>query len=219
MAAPSMPGRDRKAIRRRPGKQMVEGKSFRLADEVRYIQRQAADRHGRVVTVGQLVLFSTETGDAWLLDPSDQLAVRLARDGDPEPVHIEENDTSFVINWKGDYRIDGPAFIYSDRQNPARLDHLRIPHAPARATILKFQIFLASVWRTCKLRRIWESQYRSRPSPSPDDNGNSEAPPRQAEHVLNDQRNWQSVMPSKLEAISILLARRATAGGPNRVHR
>ena len=116
MAAPSIPGRDRKAIRRRPGKQRVEGKSFRLADEVRYIQRRAADRHGRVVAVGQLVLFSTETGDAWLLDPSDQLAARLARDGDPEPVHIEENDTSFVIDWKGDYRIEGPAFIYSDRQ-------------------------------------------------------------------------------------------------------
>ena len=48
--------------------------------------------------------------------PSDQLAARLARDGDPEPVHIEENDTSFVIDWKGNYRIEGPAFIYSDRQ-------------------------------------------------------------------------------------------------------
>ena len=32
----------------RPGKQMVEGKSFRLAEEVRYIQRRAADRHGHV---------------------------------------------------------------------------------------------------------------------------------------------------------------------------
>ena len=95
---------------------MVEGKSFRLADEVRYIQRWAADRDGRVVTVGQLVLFSTETGDAWLLDPSDHLAARLARDGAPEPVHIKENDTSFVIDWKGDYRIEGSAFIYSDRQ-------------------------------------------------------------------------------------------------------
>jgi hypothetical protein len=72
--------------------------------------------HGRVVTLGQLVLFSTETGDAWLLDPSDHLAARLARDGDPEPVHIEENDSSFVIAWKGAYHIEGPAFINSDRQ-------------------------------------------------------------------------------------------------------
>jgi hypothetical protein len=35
------------------------------------------------VTVGPLVLFSTETGDAWLLDPADHLAARLARDGVP----------------------------------------------------------------------------------------------------------------------------------------
>jgi hypothetical protein len=65
------------------GKRMVDGKSFRLAGEVRYIQRRAADHTGRVVSIGQLILFSTKTGDAWLLDPSDQLAARLARDGDP----------------------------------------------------------------------------------------------------------------------------------------
>ena len=92
----------------------MEGKSFRLADEVRYIQRRAADHDGRIVTVGQLVLFSTETGDAWLLDPADRLAARLARDGESEPIHIEETDTTFAIGWKGRYRIDGAAFVYSD---------------------------------------------------------------------------------------------------------
>jgi hypothetical protein len=49
----------------------VEGKSFRLANEVRYIQRRVADHDSRILTIGQLVLFSTETGDAWLLDPAD----------------------------------------------------------------------------------------------------------------------------------------------------
>jgi len=106
----------RRTIKRVPGKQWVEGKSFRLADEVRYIQKKAANRDSRVVSFGQLVLFSTETGDAWLLDVSDQLAVRVARDGDPEPVQLEETDTSFAIGWKGQYRIDGSAFVYSDRE-------------------------------------------------------------------------------------------------------
>ena len=82
---------------------------------MRYIQRRAAEYDGRIVTIGQLVLFSTETGDAWLLDPADQLAARLARDGESEPIHIEETDTTFAIGWKGRYRIDGPAFVYSDR--------------------------------------------------------------------------------------------------------
>ena len=92
----------------------MEGASFRLADEVRYIQRRAAKRDGRIVSFGELLLFSTDTGDAWLLDRSDRLAARLARDGEAEPAHIEETDTSFAIEWKGHYRINGPVFVYSD---------------------------------------------------------------------------------------------------------
>src|ERR1700730_9392652 len=61
-------------------------------------------------------LFSTEMGDAWLLHPSDQLAARLGRDGDPEPFHSEENETTFTIDWKGSYRIEGAAFVYMDRE-------------------------------------------------------------------------------------------------------
>ena len=82
---------------------------------MRYIQRRAGDHDGRIITIGQLVLFSTETGDAWLLDPADRLATRLARDGESEPIHIEETDTRFAIGWKGRYRIEGAAFVYFDQ--------------------------------------------------------------------------------------------------------
>ena len=102
-------------IKRGSATQVVDGKGFRLADEIAYIQDKAADHDGRMVTIGQLILFSTGTGDAWLLDVTDHLAVRLARDGDPEAIHLEETDTSFAIEWKGHYRIDGPSFIYADR--------------------------------------------------------------------------------------------------------
>jgi hypothetical protein len=110
MAAPRRP------IRRGPGHRIVDGKDFHLADEVRYIQRCAARHDGRIVTVGQLILFSTQTGDAWLLDAEDALAAPLARDGDPEPVHIEETDAKFTIDWKGHYRIEGAAFVFVDRK-------------------------------------------------------------------------------------------------------
>ena len=81
---------------------------------MRYIQCRAADSDGSIVSIGQLILFSTETGDAWLLDPGDRLAARLARDGESEPIHIEETDTTFAIGWKGRYRIEGSSFVYSD---------------------------------------------------------------------------------------------------------
>jgi hypothetical protein len=111
MAVPPGPARGRKTIRRGPGQQIVAGQDFRLADEVRYIQRHAANHHRRIVTIGQLVLFSTETGDAW------RLAARLARDGDSEPIHIEDTDTTFAIGWKGRYRIEAAAFVYSDNDS------------------------------------------------------------------------------------------------------
>jgi hypothetical protein len=60
---------------------------------------------GEFITLAQLILFSTRTGDAWLLDPTDRLAAR---------VHIEETDVAFAIDWKGHYRIEGAAFIFVD---------------------------------------------------------------------------------------------------------
>ena len=104
-------------IKRGPGKQWVEGKTFRLAEEVRYLQRRAARQEARIVTLAQLLLFSTKSGDAWLLDASDQLATPLARDGEALSVHIEETETSFAIGWTGAYQIDGAAFVYRDKDS------------------------------------------------------------------------------------------------------
>ena len=106
----------RRTTKRGAEKKHINGKDFLLAEEVEYIRTRAAEYDGRLVTVGPLVLFSTETGDAWLLDPADHLAARVARDGDPEHVHFEETDSNFAIGWKGNYRIDGDAFIFVDRQ-------------------------------------------------------------------------------------------------------
>jgi hypothetical protein len=108
-------GMNRKTIKRAGGKQRVEAKPLRLAKEIACIQRRAAEHDGRFVTIGQLVFFSTETGDAWMLDPSERLAARLACEGDPEPIDIEETETHFTIGWKGRYRIDGGVFLYTDQ--------------------------------------------------------------------------------------------------------
>ena len=106
-----------KRLKRTGESQRGEGKPFRLAKEVASIQRRAAEHDGCLVTIGPLVLFSTETGDAWMLDPSDRLAARLARDGDPEPIDLQETESNFTIGWQGHYRIEGGAFVYTDRKS------------------------------------------------------------------------------------------------------
>lgn len=91
-------------------------KRLSIAKEVRYIQHRAAEHDGRIVNIGPLVLFSTQTGDAWMLDSADQLAARLAYDGDPLDLYIEETDTKYAIGWQGCYRIEKDTFVYEDNE-------------------------------------------------------------------------------------------------------
>ena len=79
--------------------------------------------------MGPLALFSTDTGDAWLLDPGDHLAARIARDGVAEPIHLEETETSFAMEWEGNYRIDGDLFVYIDRNTARMVSVLGYPTA------------------------------------------------------------------------------------------
>jgi hypothetical protein len=107
----------RAKIRHSSGEQWLPRERFHLSEEVRSIQQRAASHDGRIVSIGPLVLFSTQTGDAWMLDPADELAAQLARDGDPLPIHVEETDTNYAIGWHGRYRIDGDAFLYEDNES------------------------------------------------------------------------------------------------------
>jgi hypothetical protein len=107
----------RRPVKRGPGQQRSEGRDFTLADEVAYIQQQAADHVGRIVMIGPLLLFLTETGDGWLLDPADHLAAPIARDGDPLPVSIDDTAKTFSIGWPGQYSIVGDAFTFHDAES------------------------------------------------------------------------------------------------------
>src|SRR5712691_4919339 len=82
--------------------------------EVDYIVARAAESDARVVTLGQLVFFSTQTGDAWLLDPEDHLALRLATDRGRLPVQIVDTATRFAIQWNASYRFEDDAFVVDD---------------------------------------------------------------------------------------------------------
>jgi len=82
--------------------------------EVDYIVARAAQFDSRLVTLGQLVFFSTAAGDAWMLDPEDGLALKLADAGDRNPVKIVETANRFTIEWTASYRLDGDAFVMMD---------------------------------------------------------------------------------------------------------
>lgn len=100
--------------RRRTGTQRLSRERFHLTAEIGLIQHRAAEHEGRIVGLGSRLLFSTHTGDAWILDPADQLAARLARNGDPLAVYVDESESNYAIGGQGHFRIDGDLFVYED---------------------------------------------------------------------------------------------------------
>jgi hypothetical protein len=88
--------------------------------EARSIQNSALAGQGRIVKLDQIVFFSTETGDAWMLDPEDGCAVCLAREFETQPIPIQETLTKLTVEWNADYRIDGEAFTVAERDGSLR---------------------------------------------------------------------------------------------------
>ena len=83
--------------------------------EVTYIIEQAQAMQARLVTLGNLVLLSAETQDAWLLDAEDSFALCLMRDGQRQPYRIVESPDTFAIEWNANFEIDGDAFVVFER--------------------------------------------------------------------------------------------------------
>ncbi len=96
--------------RRKLGRRVPPRKKRSLPREARYIVARAAQYESRIVTFGSLLFFSTESGDAWMLDPEDSLALRLASAGDPAPSRIFETEDSYAVQWDASYTIKGDEF-------------------------------------------------------------------------------------------------------------
>jgi len=95
-------------------RRIVTRQEMCIADEVEHIRACAAAGESHIVMLGSPVFFSTETGDAWLLDLHDRLAACVMSDGQPLAVAITETETNFSIAWSGHYAVRGSAFVITE---------------------------------------------------------------------------------------------------------
>ncbi len=115
--------RGRRAQGRRGSVVDVRCVDVEIHREIRYISERAQARDARLVILGNLVLFSTESQDAWLLDSEDSFALCLARDGQPQPYRILDTGDTFAIEWNARFEIDGAAFVVMERTGAVRSIH------------------------------------------------------------------------------------------------
>ncbi len=105
----------KKAKAYRPKKKRVRREQINITGEADYIINRAQEYDSRVVSLGSLIFFSTETGDAWMLDCEDGLALNLAIDGDIQPFRILETSEKVAIEWNVNYHIEEDKFIVTQQ--------------------------------------------------------------------------------------------------------
>jgi hypothetical protein len=98
----------------------VERTELNIAKETQYIIQRAQQHEGRVVSIGVFVLFSTDTGDAWLLDRDDRLARCLCRDGALQPFKIIDTPRQFGVEWTHEFAIEDALFHVVDKLGNSR---------------------------------------------------------------------------------------------------
>ena len=91
---------------------VLSQEQIKLHKEIEYIIKRAEECDSRVVSLGPLILFSTETSDAWLLDPQDELALCLLKDGARQHFSILKTTTNFSIEWQAKYEIIDNRMIF-----------------------------------------------------------------------------------------------------------
>ncbi len=83
--------------------------------EAEYVIKEAQRGMTHVVSAGSLVFFCTAFGDAWALDPTDDYALWLAKEGVRQPFRILEYGDTFLVQWEMMYCIQGKEFITMDK--------------------------------------------------------------------------------------------------------
>ena len=110
-------------MKRRKGRlqtREVRWEEVSITGEADYIVARAIAEDARVVSLGPLVFFSTATGDAWVLDAEDNLALQLAAAGTRLPFAITETRERFAIEWAGTFEIEGDLMTFTDKAGRVR---------------------------------------------------------------------------------------------------
>ncbi|WP_462115065.1 hypothetical protein [Lysobacter xanthus] len=100
-------------LRETTGEHAVRG----LLAEIEKILAAAASHTGRLVVTGPeacaeqpFVLFATEDGDAWMLDPVYDGVLCLRWRDERQSFHVVDGAKSLEIRWNGAFELNGPFF-------------------------------------------------------------------------------------------------------------
>jgi hypothetical protein len=110
-----------------------------VREEVAKIREAALRREAKIMHLGVFVLFSTETGDAWLLELTDMDGVQVANQGKGIELEIEENADTIEINWSHRFTVEDRKFVATSYKDQSVITHDQYPIHSIQSGIRKIR--------------------------------------------------------------------------------
>jgi hypothetical protein len=98
-----------------------------LAAEVDKVQQAAALRQDSCRELGVFILFSTQDGDAWVLETTERDAFQAAASGQPLPPPVHENREVIEVDWSHRFALCGRSLFLTDHESGVETELRRAP--------------------------------------------------------------------------------------------
>jgi hypothetical protein len=113
----------------------MEPLQFSLQREVERIQAAAAGQEVAFIETGVFILFADSQGAAWLLEVVESDAVKVAEQGKPLDIELEENSETIAVNWSHTYSLQDKRFVLTSYADKTDLELDNAPSQQIRAAI------------------------------------------------------------------------------------
>lgn len=110
-----------------------------LAAAVAKVQQAAALRQESCCELGVFVLFSTEDGDAWVLETTESDAFQAAAAGQPLPLPVHENREVIEVDWSHSFTLCGRRLLLTEHKSRAETELRRAPTMQISAALRRIK--------------------------------------------------------------------------------
>lgn len=110
-----------------------------LRNEIEKIQLDAMANKNIIRTLGVFVLFSTESGDGWVLEITDMDAVQVAAAGKKLDIEIDENSETIEVNWSHKFDVKDKKFVLTAYKDNAETVVENYPTHAIHAAVKKIR--------------------------------------------------------------------------------
>jgi hypothetical protein len=124
---------------KRPAASESRRKTISLAEEIEIIQTAAEKGRKQMRELGVFVLFSTESGDGWLLEVTCQDALLLSSAGKAVGIEMEVTPETIAVNWSHRFAIRNKVFETTAYEDKKVVSYPDYPTASIAASVKRIK--------------------------------------------------------------------------------